>query len=305
MKKVEILAALSLSLILLTSGCVDGMGFGGLFGGFSEEKEAPKDVLVIENLKTIPGQPVSAGSQFTVSFSVRNIDEHEEAKNVRAYVYDWGRCSPAGANKPGNPKQIGSIYPGSTEIVEWTFQAPENENLGNMEGKCPISFVIKYDFNAYTRADMVVVSKQKLREASRSGQSISASPSIVKSRGPIKLDLEFATPQPFTSQTTVPFTLRVTDKGSGSIPNIRTSELQIYGGTGLGNPNNCKFPTSNLDGTDVIQILDGKKTPPIHCTIGAPNVQEMRTFTLKADLAYTYPIHKTVDVNIRPTYTSN
>lgn len=303
MKKIELLPILSLSLVLLTSGCVEGMNFGGLFGGFTQEKEAPKDVLVIDGLRVIPKEPISATSEFTISFYVRNIDEHEEATNVIAYVYDWGRCKPIGVNTANNPKALGSVYPGSTEVVEWKFRAPSNEDLGNMRGKCPISFVIKYNFQAYTRVDTIVVSKQKLREVSRSGEKISVSPTMVKSRGPIKLDIDYGTPQPFTSGTEVPFTLRIINKGSGLFSHVNKNSLKIYGDRNLPSPE-CRYPEANLEGAKAIPIIDDKRSPPIHCSITAPNVQELRTFTLKADLSYTYPLYKTVNVNIRPIYTN-
>lgn len=313
-KFISIIAVIS---IIAISGCVEVPGLDFLWGGFTREKEAPKDVLVVKNLKVVPSEPVPADSKFNFGFYVENIAERKEAKNVEIFAYDWGRCEPKNVNTRTNKKGPIKIYPGSTEVVKWEFKSPSNKELGYLSGKCPIRFLVNYEFDAFTQAEAMVVSQKRLEEASRAGEQITVSPEEVKGRGPIKIDIEFGTRQPFPEGSNIPFVVRIRDKGSGLLTSLdknrldiklvgtRFGEVQCRESKGsfleniLGGQCRCRIPETE-GGIPIIR----KESPPISCSFKiGEGITGIKTYTIKASIdKYKYPLHKEKIVRINPIY---
>lgn len=229
MKKAFALIPL-LMFVVSVSGCIGGGdGFAGLMGTGAQEEKAPNDILKIDNLKVVPSAPVRAGSDFSLSFQINNLNDRESAQNVDYRLYDWGRCDikddASGASPTSN--EFGQLFPGSTKLVEWKFEAPTNEELGMVSGDCPLRFEVSYGSSAVTSSDAIVVSQDRMDQISRSGESLSVSPSEYQSRGPVKTDIEFPSSQPFLEGSSLPFTVTIGNKGSGEVANLLNKDICI------------------------------------------------------------------------------
>ena len=279
--------------LVAVSGCIDDVN--NILGMNVHKTEAPPDILAIENVNIFPNPPISAGSQFTLSFEVANKDKFEDATNVKIQGYDWGTCTPE--NPPERNKIVESpdyshtIYPGGVELIEWNFRAPGNDLLGNMNGICPLRFKAQYDFSAKTVASVTVVSEERLLEAARSGEAISVTPTMTQARGPIKIDIEFGMRQPIRSGSTVQIMIRVKDKGTGLYSEVPAGKLKITSNLNLV-CDDTKF------GKNIKMIR--RESPPYRCVFTAPSVTDMKTFYIKAELPYTYELYGKKDVVIKP-----
>lgn len=314
--------------VVFVSGCVEGGDLQSIFSSLTGQQEtvvAPKDVLLIQDIQVIPSPPITAStgsidSTFTLTFQVVNIGEAQEGSKeadlVKVYGYDWGRCEPRDAivndmiqGLQGQETSDISIFPGGgAEIVQWEFKAPTNEDLGRMEGKCPIRFKLQYQFDAHTTSDIAVVSKQRLIEASRAGQTISVTPVQTQSRGPIKISVNYDTKQPVAEDLVIPVIIKVHDVGSGMYEKVPNGILEV----------DFPFPDDwvtcyNFDmepdsgkwkNQKEIPLIKGE-TPIIRCDINTQNIniEDIKTYNIRADMTYTYTLYGEKDVTIKPTYT--
>jgi len=310
-KILSVFSILGLILIVFASGCVQGQGLEALFGSIGETKTAPSDVLLVKDMSLIPNPPIPASSNFTIMFQVKNIGSVEEgtkeAKNVKAVLYDWGECLPLTESTNGEVvSDLGTIYPGGAELVKWNFKAPSNQEIGNMEGICPIRFKIKYSYSAYTTSDLVLVSEYRIEQAAKSGETLTASPLTSQSRGPIKISVDVQATQPVRSDLTIPVIIMVDDTGSGmyeSVPNKTLvvkfpSEFEV----------NCdkmnKYHTEGdkliFKNTRELQLIKGKSVP-VRCSLTYKgSIKDMKTFNIIAEMNYTYPLCGETTVTIKP-----
>jgi len=349
--------AIALLPIVFISGCVGSNGVFSAFNFISGEKEeivAPNDVLLIDKVNVIPDPPIYADTPFTVNFQVMNVGKvsegDKEARNVKATLYDWGLCHPT--DKNGNELKLDytsqviglenkTIYPGGAELVEFYLKAPTNEELSRMENRCPLRFKVEYEFDAYTTSDLIVVSRERIVEASRSGETIHVTPLKTQSRGPLKIDIDFDTTQPVSSEIIVPTIIKVEDKGSGMYEKIPPGSLilkfpagieVLKEGTSFCQPSGWfesvdealdrirdTLPESKLkefmskihspyEGTVLINtkeipLIKGE-TPVIRCSLRVTDeVKNIKTFTIMGEIKnYVYPLYHEEYVTVKPTY---
>ncbi|MCK4634494.1 MAG: hypothetical protein KAT37_01330 [Candidatus Aenigmarchaeota archaeon] len=325
--------------VVFISGCVEGGGFQSIFSsltGGGETIVAPKDVLLVRDILVIPNPPITASSSvdstFTLTFQVVNIGETQEgareAENVHVIAYDWGRCRPMEADgettispEPDEIYGIGenpevnlaaTIYPGGgAEIVQWSFKAPTNTELGRMEGICPIRFKVVYEFDAHTTSDISIVARDRLVDASRAGETLSVSPVQTQSRGPIKISVDFETSQPVDENLIIPVIIKIYDTGSGMYESVPVDGLEVQF------PNAFEIischPTSWMSWSDgevtnsigKIPLIKGE-SPPIRCDLSfIGSIEDIKTYNVRAYIkGYEYPLYEEKDVTIKPTYTT-
>lgn len=189
----------------------------------TKEKEAPHDLLKIKNVKVIPTPPIPAGNSFTFTLQVENLDQKKTATHTSVSLYDTGRCK----KDRVTPRKKWDMFPGSTKVLEWNIRAPSNKKLGYMTGECPLRYEAEYTFHAHTRAEAITISREKLEEASKMGETVSVSSMETKSRGPIKVDVRFGSEQPFREASLVPFNVIVQNKGSGGVAELENGDVNI------------------------------------------------------------------------------
>lgn len=313
--------------IIFISGCVQGPGMQMIFGSMGQQKEAPTDVLKTQSLAVIPNPPITSNSSFEVTFQVVNVGVAEQgdkvARDVKAYIYDWGLCKPIDSN--GNviqEKEIRGfegrsihpgIYPGGAEIVSQDFKTPTNEELGNMEGSCPIRFRVEYGYDAHSTTTLTLISQSRLREAARAGGSVSVSPMTTRSRGPIKISLSVDATQPVRSDMVIPMTVRVEDVGSGLYQQVEPGTLVLtfpkdfdvtcYPSEWMGSPV-AAGDEQEVKNKASITLIQGQ-TPAIRCDLRhktPDSISNMKTFTIRADMNYVYKLYGDTTVSVKPTY---
>ncbi len=230
MRKNNILLFLSIIAVVAVSGCVS---FGSLFGSSTTTVEASNDVMAVSDSTVIPTPPILTGDIFTTSFVAKNLDDLEDAQNVKVRLYDWGACAPSAClekSKDGYSygKDYGSISPKDVQQVECQFKAPSAQQIGGIAAKCPIRYKLTYDFSGITTTELNVISNSKFREMQRAGQTPTVNSVQSKSRGPIKVNFDFGVNQPVRTSTIdadpaksniikIPMYIRVENKGSGKI----------------------------------------------------------------------------------------
>ncbi|UCG95616.1 MAG: hypothetical protein JSV92_01030 [archaeon] len=317
--------------VIFVSGCAEGGDFQSIFSSITGEQQkvvAPKDVLLVEDIQVLPTPPITADSQFTIAFKVTNIGETQEgakeARNVKVYAYDWGRCDP----NPSSDQQILDdnsmtglkdqestnirIYPGGgAELVEWEFTAPSNTELGRMEGKCPIRFKVLYDFDAYTTSDISIISRDRLIDASRAGETIAITPVQTQSRGPIKISVDFETNQPVDENLIVPAIIKVYDKGSGMYEKVPQNKLVVefpedFTIISCSPPGWVSYSGSTVtNSVGNVSLIKGE-SPPIRCDLkldSGVTITDIKTYNVRAKIeGYQYPLYEERDVAVKPTY---
>ena len=305
--------------VLFVSGCVEGGDIFSAFTGQQKTVSASKDVLEVQDIQAIP-DPVTADSTFTITFKVTNVGDasegSKEARDVQVTAYDWGRCHPLDKNgKEITDASIDAfsepavIYPGSSEVVEWNFRAPTNEELGRMDGNCPIRFKVNYTYDAYTTADLSIISRERMKGAYRSGESVTVSPVQTQSRGPIKIDLSFDVQQPVTEGLVVPVLVKVKDVGSGMYNKVENGKLELKFPNDLADKVTCyNFNMSGSNGifknNKEIPLIGGE-TPVIRCDINTKdlNVRDIKTYNIRAQIiGYQYPLYEEKTVTVKSTY---
>ncbi len=320
----EILSVLSivfiLSPVIFVSGCVEGGGMQSVFESLgiveTETVKAPTDVIVVEDIEVIPNPPVSASTEttdstFTISFIVTNIGLTDEgakaAEDVYATVYDWGRCDEVDIS---NDIGGATIYPGGgAELVEWQFKAPTNEDLGRMEGKCPIRFKVEYEYDSYTTSDIAVIDHDRLINANRAGEKISITPVQTQSRGPLKIEMLFETQQPVDENLVIPAIIRIHDEGSGMYEEVPSGVFSVEFDNGL-TVNSC-HPVNWINVVSDTEIVNDAPiplikgvSPPIRCDLQSADISDIKTYKAVAKLEdYVYPLYEERMVTIKPTYT--
>lgn len=331
-----VLAVVLLIPIIFVSGCIEGGSINLAdfkFGQAGEQKTAPRDVLRIKDISLIPNPPISASpesgkSTFELSFLVENIGTAEEgdkpAKETKVSIYDWGICTPIDEDGNEIPKKEiikprDKIYPGGSVMISQDFKTPTNEELGNMEGKCPVRFKVNYNYDAHSTITFTLVSKDRLEQAARTGESLSVSPTTTKSRGPIKIDLSVDADQPIKSTNIVPVSIVVEDVGTGMYREVKEDKLKLTfpekfevscypkykestGSGWMGEPSDVGDSLEVFNKGN-ITLIKGK-TPKIRCDLRYKgDLENMKTFSIRADMMdYTYSLYGETYVDVEPTY---
>lgn len=232
--KKNILLILSILAVVAVSGCIS---LGDLFGSSETKVEASPDVMSFSDSTVIPNPPILTGDTFTTSFAMKNLDEFEDAKNVKIELYDWGVCTPSSCI-PSKKDNVGwdaidntksqtsysaafnDISPKDVQQIECQFKSPSSEKIGGLDARCPIRYKLTYDFSGITTTELNIISNKKFQDMQRAGQTPSVTSTQSKSRGPIKVDFSFGVNQPARtssadSEIKIPMYIRVENKGSG------------------------------------------------------------------------------------------
>ncbi|MFQ6020598.1 MAG: hypothetical protein ACE5J4_01095 [Candidatus Aenigmatarchaeota archaeon] len=302
--------------VIFISGCVDSDLFQGLIGGEGPETtELPPDIIVIQNTNIIPTPPIDAEDQFSISFEVKNQDDLKEVENVKIQLYDYGLCEPRFLEEGETTytEDIGTLYPGQTEFIEWEFQAPSNDQMVYLSVKCPIRYKVSYDFTTYSQIDVDVISPEELKRLQRTGETPTFTPTQTIGRGPLKIYFDFGSSMPIRASNyseknyTLPIYITVEDKGSGIYGNIPKDALSFSIPSDFVVSKCDKFRYDEDSGlyfnNKEIPMIK-KKTPQIRCSFITPSVDNVvveKTYFLTANISYTYDLNQENEIKVEPT----
>ena len=160
MKPQYLIPIIAILLVVSVSGCIEGMdflGFESLFGG-QQTIEQTADIIITKDMYVMPPSPITADNEFTVLFTLKNQDQGQSINNVGIKLYNWGICEPmidyflpVGSeddeqwDKPNGYyiRRFDEIVPLSEEAIEFRFQAPDNNKIGNIQATCPIKWEVR------------------------------------------------------------------------------------------------------------------------------------------------------------------
>ncbi len=254
-RREKIFLLLSVLAVVAVSGCVS---LGNLFGSGETTVEASNDVMAVSDSTVIPTPPILTGDIFTTSFIAKNLDDLEDAQNVKVRLYDWGACEPSSCTpaksgdvgwdvidgkKSSYSASFGAVSPRDIQQIECQFKAPSAQQIGGIAARCPIRYKLTYDFSGVTTTELNVISNTKFHEMQRAGQTPVTQSVQSKSRGPIKVDFSFGVNQPVrtsaieadpskSNTVKIPMYIRVENKGSGKIVQQTTSSAASTTPTG-------------------------------------------------------------------------
>lgn len=321
--------------VVAIAGCV-GMpnAFKGIFGPSQPAVEQTPDLLIFSSKGTMPSQPISADTDFTIWTELKSQAEpgSPPLTNVKVSLYDWGLCDVIGNFQPDstgwkfeNNKwtyTFSEFVPNQLERIEFGFRAPDNTRIGNIEADCPIRWQVEYKTSSRSQDDFDIISQSRLRELQRIGESPSwkDQPQYV-GIGPVKIYFDWKTPGPVVSGGTIQFSIRVVDKGIGSYGTIdkKTMRLTVPADWKskegkeweLGDKPCSKFEVVAM-GADIILKnsepinLINRQTPEIVCTFKAPdldakNIPE-KSYVVSAEIRdYSYKLMEEQVVHIKPS----
>ncbi len=199
----------------------------------------------------------------------------------------------------------GDTYmPLQTELNEWQFTAPNNDNLGNMPGSCGIKYKITYDFTAKTQASVDVINADTLSRMQRAGQTPTANPTQSVGVGPIKVFFDFGASQPVRSGDILPIFVTVEDRGTGLLDSgdIVAGNLRFTIPSEFDEVSCSKFSNSGGEWENSAAVpMIKKKSPQLRCSFKMPDVTDIKTFYIEARLDYTYKLDNEIKVSINPT----
>jgi len=304
---------LALILIVIISGCTGMPDFlQGIFGR-PEVKELPPDVIVVENIKTLPKPPLNAGDRFTITFELVNKDEMKDM-SVDVELFDYGLCNATGLLLT-EWTDIGGVYnktydlsPLETDFIEWSFLAPGNEKIAYLTAKCPIRFKVSYNYNSTSQVVVGVINQEERMRRLRAGQTITFVPNQTIGRGPIKIYFDFGASLPVVNKTVLPVFITVEDKGTGLLGKIEKEYLSLKVHENFTNPTTCERfrddPYSDDDyniynNTNDIEMIK-RKSPLIRCSFEAPDVNIEQTYFFYSTIKYSYDLSYEVDVKVKP-----
>jgi len=305
------LLILALILIIFISGCTGMPDFlQGIFGR-PEVKELPPDVIVVENINTLPAPPVNAGDRFTIIFEIVNKDENEKMKNVKVELFDYGLCEPQLGSEWEPSEGIYTNYynfsPLETEFIEWSFLAPENKEIAYLTAKCPIRFKVSYSYRSISQVIVGVINESERMRRLKAGQTISFIPNQTVGRGPVKIYFDFGASLPIVNNSILPVFITVEDKGTGLLEKIEKENLSLKVHSAFTNPTTCeRFGDASLDdnynvykNTNDIEMIKRKSTL-IRCSFEAPDVEIEQTYFLYSTIDYSYDLTYEVDIEVKP-----
>jgi hypothetical protein len=305
MKKIILLIS-----VLIISGCVgmpDIFNLSSLTGTQKTKvKEQPLDVITVQNINTLPKPPINAGDQFSISFDVTNVEEERDVKTVGYELLDTGLCTyySGDAEEKSFTTATLPFVPKQDEFVEWTFQAPNAEDLAYINSKCPVRFKVSYSFDAISEIEVDVISTDKYNQLQQSGEFQTFVPTLSLGRGPLRINMEFGASLPIKANTVLPVYVTIEDKGTGLYATIPYHALNLTVPTGFtwegcGERFECSGNTCYNNDVNGIMMIE-RKSPTFRCSFRTPDTVTIeKIYNIVAALDYTYDITKQVDVDIK------
>ncbi|MBU5557516.1 MAG: hypothetical protein QW751_00340 [Candidatus Aenigmatarchaeota archaeon] len=302
---------------IFVAGCVGGP-FQSLFGQAGEVREAPEDIIVVQNENIVPTPPVLASDEFTVSFEVKNVDDINTVPSVNAELYDWGLCDESkitGWTKLGSKyiQNLGKMGPGQSKPLDVVLVAPSAAQLGNLPGRCPVKYKVNYYFTASTSTSVEVISATRLRALQTAGQAPTYTPTTDIGRGPIKIYMAAVSAMPARTDSTLYISIQVQNKGAGTYLAVPEKKLILKAPDSWTLQDNCgdEFIDAGTEpgyklykNKRTIDLVGAdKKTFEIRCGFKMPSesdVPETKEYYVFSSLEYRYDLIRELSVDIKP-----
>ena len=303
---------LILLIVFLVSGCVEDFGDFGFNSDFegvqTQEKTAEEtaDILVIQDITTIPKSPIPPDQDFELMFTIKNLDDHKTVKNIEINLFD---PSIFGESKTVN---IPSLLPLGQKIITFSLRTPSAEEIANVKVTPTVSFNVKYDFTGTTTYDVVVVDMKEIEKQQKAGKKITPTINKIIGSGPIKIYPELIGTDIILAGKTGNIKFLIKNEGRGDLeenkiaPNKLTINFErlVDGGGDV-----TEVPDGFNEGAisknnEEIELYQGESSPLIF-KVEASSGSELRgapykTFNIKADVDYTYELRGEMEITVEP-----
>jgi len=237
-----------LILVILASGCTSVSNV--IMPSQTVKEIGYRDVLTINDVKTLPVPPVIPDEEISFSFVLENRDEQKSARNVNVNLFDPSIFTVL--EKSTNQQ---TILPLAQELINYKLRAPSTDKIANVITTPTLNFKVNYDFNASTAYDVLVVSEDEIKRLQQVGQTVTVPTTKSFASGPIEIDIELqGNSKTIISGYDAVFLVTIYDRGSGSLLNssIPKGSLEIRFPYGLVDPEKDVDKMIIIEGDNVV-----------------------------------------------------
>jgi len=298
-----------ISIIIFTSGCIEGLNFGEIKPKENVEK-ATADILVIQDIHTIPSSPIPAGSgpqEFELLFTIKNLDEQKTVKNIRVELFDYSVFKSENY-EPDQCSRSSSclLLPLGQKVITFSLKTPTASEIGHVKVTPKVSFKVNYDFDGTTTYDVVVINMEEIKKLQTAGKTPDLISNKIIGSGPIKVDAELmGDDKLILAGKTGRIKFVVKNEGSGDLVgnNVEVGGLKITFPSGM-TPEECPEGfncVSESTNTNKIQIYQKESSPLIFKIENIGDVPPIyKTFNVRTDVEYTYELRGSLDITVEP-----
>jgi hypothetical protein len=331
---------LLLSFVVFIAGCTQIPDFGDIEIDVNPvvTDVGPRNIIVVNNINTIPTSPVLPDDNVDFSFIIENVDEDNTVSGLSVDLFDAGGfyntngnlCNVAGCPPIKTPNS--QIPPGGQIPVDYIIKSPTEADILGLSTDYELRFSVEYDYTAKSTHRPVIVNLAEIKALQRAGQKVSVDAPTSVGNGPVKINLGLKTREFILTDNQATFEVVVEHLGADRIKNnkINAKQLEITI-VGLGDCNtvvdqtkdtNNRFtkligliphptqPSQNncvLTNDEEIEILrDGKSTPKLFtlqkdvAKTGNSNTAPTKSIEIRATANYKYSITDSVKITVNP-----
>jgi len=280
-----------------------------------------RDVLVIDDITTIPNSPIISDINVELSFIIENKDTEKKAEGVTVELFDapffknknGELCNSAtNACKPdecdvGDPC---TIFPHGKKQISFSLKAPSADELGMLETDVALQLRVNYEFEGSLLYTTKVIDMEEIKTRQRAGESETLVISKDLGSGPIQIYVEVLGAPYIISGSSGTLLFTVKDMGTnGFLKNskILENKLTVEFPEGVGTIEADGFKCKggyNCENSDEIELFGGESATlyfrilDVELAEGIP----YQSFPVKVNVPYTYELRDSIDVKIKPHF---
>ncbi|MEM7813739.1 MAG: hypothetical protein QW548_02450 [Candidatus Aenigmatarchaeota archaeon] len=336
-RKLVLSIALLIS-VALAAGCVGQIPGLPAFGSdvikpaVTSSTMGIADVIAIEGVQTLPAGSILPDQSLRLFMNIVSHDTEplKPIQNIVVQLYDASvfknkegtqLCNQATDGCQPEPPVCTqsapcSLQAGETKPIVFNLKAPTAAEIANITTRATLSWLVRYNYTSTTSYDVLLVSESEILRLQQLGQTLSVPLQNIQSQGPVKVDASMAPAFGVVGATTpdIYITFKLRNVGSGFVKgnNITKGALSVTIPRGLGtapqdsNQFTCQGQQGGQVCTNKADIdFFKKETIPLQLKItpsaaSLPQGTPHRTFTINAQVSYTYELRGSTTVEITP-----
>lgn len=223
-----------LIVIIFISGCI---GSDTVQSTIKTDEQGFKDVLTVNGIETIPKSPLLPDQDFTLFFTLENLDDEENIKDVEVKLFnpsvfkDQNGNSCAGGlckteNNLCDSSKKCNLLPFEQKQIQFLLSAPSGDEIADIKLETGIDFSVDYTYTANTFFEIPVVTLNEIEQRQRAGQTLSITGNKIKTSGPIQIEAEIRGSQYVLAGQDANFIFTIINEGDDRRGNLYESEIK-------------------------------------------------------------------------------
>lgn len=281
-----------ISLVVLTSGCLDGTIFSGVLNQFSLTPQ--KSIIYVEDIslsaEAVPQEVIekNSGSIFLIIENNGNNTIEETKLTI---------TDPCILGMDDLESNLGELQPGDVREIPFDFTAGE----APIAEDCYVRYLASYDSKSVASIDVAVISEEEFVRLSRGGGESDVQLYYEKSQSPVDIDISFSRELPIHAGDQFFVYVKLSDAGIGEVSTIDKDSLSI------------DYPSIvKVLECDDLQESSGKlklvgdlrfsrgETKTLTCKLQADDVRILERGKFLAEVDYSYALRDSINVRVVP-----